>query len=155
VDVVVAAAITAGLRRVKGRVPGGVGGFVAAACVVVVGLAACGDDGSDAGPDGLSAEGRRGAELANDNGCSGCHGSGAVGPRFEGLYGSTVELDDGSTVVADEAYLTRAITDPGAEIVAGFDVRMPENDLGDDDVAALVAYIRELDDGSSTTGGGG
>lgn len=122
--------------------------------IVVIGsFAACGDDDSDSA-EGLSAEARQGAELADDNGCSACHRSGAVGPRWDGLYGSTVELDDGSTVVADESYLTRAITDPGAEIVAGYDVQMPDNDLTDEEVAAVVAYLRELGDGPTTTGGG-
>ena len=98
------------------------GGDAPAGCSSLIGLlAACGDDGGDR-PEGLSAEGQRGAELADDKGCSACHRSGAVGPRWEGLFGSTVELDDGSTVVADEAYLTLAITDPGAQTVAGFDV---------------------------------
>ena len=150
----VAAAITSGPRRVRGCWPGGVGRFVAASCAAVVGFAACGGDSDSDVPDGLSAEGRRGAELADDNGCSACHGSGAVAPPFEGLYGSTVEFDDGSTAVADDAYLTRAITDPGAEVVAGFDVTMPDNDLSDEDVAAIVAYLRDLVAGSSTTGGG-
>ena len=95
-------------------------------------------------PDGLSAEARRGAEIADDSGCSACHRSEAVAPAFEGLYGSTVELDDGSTVVADEEYLTRAITDPGADIVAGYAAAMPDNDLTDDEVASVVAYLREL-----------
>ena len=123
--------------------------------LVLIGLlAACGDDGGDR-PEGLSAEGQRGAELADDKGCSACHRSGAVGPRWEGLFGSRVELDDGSTVVADEAYLTLAITDPGAQTVAGFDLQMPDNDLDDDEVAALVAYIRELGEGTSATGAGG
>ena len=115
-------------------------------------IVACSDGGSDS-LDGLSAEARRGAELADDNGCSACHGSGAVGPRWQGRYGATIELDDGSTVVVDEAYLTRAITDPGADVAAGFDVQMPDNDLSDEEVAAIVAYIGELGDGPATTGG--
>jgi cytochrome c oxidase subunit II len=118
---------------------GAVAGAAAVALTVVSG---CGDD--DDVPAGLSAEARRGVELADDNGCSACHRSGAVGPRWESLYGSMVELDDGSTVVADEEYLTRAITDPGADIVAGFDVEMPDNDLSDEEVASIVAYIREV-----------
>ena len=75
-----------------------------------------------------------------------CHreGGGGIGPDWDGLYGSTVTLDDGSTVVADEAYLTLAITDPDAQLVDGYDVKMPANDLSDDDVAAIVAYIRSL-----------
>jgi cytochrome c oxidase subunit 2 len=118
-------------------------------------LVACGDDDGDQ-PSGLGAAARRGAELADDNGCSACHGAGTVGPSWDGLYGSSVELDDGTTVIADDEYLTRAITDPGAEIVADYDVSMPDNDLDDDEVGAIVAYIRELgsDRPPATTGRG-
>ena len=59
---------------------------------------ACGDD---PGPDDstLSAAGRRGKQVANDNGCAACHstsGSKSTGPTWKGLAGSTVELADGS-----------------------------------------------------------
>jgi cytochrome c oxidase subunit 2 len=117
----------------------------AVALVVAAGVSvsACGDDGT--GPP-LSADAERGREIARSNGCSGCHGSagqGAVGPPFAGLYGSQVELDDGTTVAADAAYLTEAIRDPDATRVAGYPA-MPGNDLDDDEIAAVVAYIREL-----------
>lgn len=112
---------------------------------VVAALAACGDDDGDGdGSAGLSEEARRGAEIADDNGCTACHRSGGAASSFDNLYGSTVELDDGTTVVADDDYLTRSITDPGADVVAGFAVSMPDNDLDDGEVAAVVAYIREL-----------
>jgi cytochrome c oxidase subunit 2 len=58
-------------------------------------------------------------------------------------------LDDGTEVVADEAYIRRSITDPSAQVVAGFNVQMPEIELSDDDVDALVAYITTLGDGST------
>ena len=82
-------------------------------------------------------------------GCAGCHGQdfgGAAGPGWTGLAGSEVELADGTTVVADDDYLTRAITDPGAEVAAGFSIEMPANNLTDDEVAAIVAYINTLAD---------
>ena len=115
-----------------------------ALATLTVALAACGSGGeSSSANDGGAADGR---EIAEDRGCMSCHraGGGGIGPDWEGLAGSTVTLDDGSTVVADEAYITRAITDPGAEIVDGYDVRMPDNNLDDDDVSAIVAYIQSL-----------
>jgi cytochrome c551/c552 len=135
----------------------------AVAATLAAGVAACGSDDSAGDDDGagptvaLSADAERGRELAQDNGCRGCHqaGGGGIGPDFEALYGATVTLDDGSTVVADDAYLTLSITDPGAQIVAGFDVRMPARDMSDDDVASIVAYIRELGtEGAGTEGAG-
>ena len=89
----------------------------------------------------------RGQDVAQSNGCAACHGNsgqGGVGPAWVGLYGSDVELEDGTTVVADDDYLTRAITDPGAEIRADSNVPMPKNRLNDDQVADVVAYIRDL-----------
>jgi cytochrome c oxidase subunit 2 len=120
----------------------------------------CGGDGAATGSadDSVTVEpgdgdADRGEQLASDRGCRSCHqtGGGGLGPSWDGLYGSTVTLDDGTTVLADEAYLVRAITDPGAEWVDGYAIAMPENsDLSDADVADLVAYIRSLADGASS-----
>ena len=95
----------------------------------------------------LSTEGERGRRIANTSGCAACHGadgSGGVGPKFVGLYGSTVTLTDGSTFVADDVYLRRSITDPAAQLVEGYAVIMPISGLSDDDIEDVVAYIREL-----------
>jgi mono/diheme cytochrome c family protein len=65
-----------------------------------------------------------GAELAEENGCTTCHakdGQRLVGPGWGGLYGSTVKLDDGSSVVADDAHLTEKILKPDAKVVAGYE----------------------------------
>jgi cytochrome c oxidase subunit 2 len=106
--------------------------------------AAC---GGARGSDLLSPEAENGRTIANTSGCASCHGadgSGGVGPKFIGLYGSEVTLSDGSTVVAGDAYLLRSITDPGAELVDGYAVNMPISGLGADDIDAVLAYIREL-----------
>ena len=95
----------------------------------------------------MSPEAERGRRIANTSGCASCHGadgSGGVGPELVGLYGSEVTLADGSTVVADDEYVRRAITDPDAELVAGYAVKMPVTGLSDDEVEAVLAYIREL-----------
>ena len=115
-----------------------------------------GDDGRGATPGpALPADAEAGRALARDKGCAACHGGdgqGGIGPAWVGLAGSTVTLDDGSTVVADDAYLTRAIAEPNADIVAGYTIQMPENSLNDAEVAQIVAYIRSLgDDGSPAT----
>ncbi len=110
-------------------------------CVVV--LAACGG-GDDVDLSPAASEGR---QIARDQGCAACHGSdgqGGVGPAWVGLAGSAVELEDGSVVAADSEYLRRSITDPGADLVAGYTTKMPENTLSDPQVDAVVAYIEEL-----------
>ena len=73
--------------------------------------------------------------------------SGRPGPA---RLGTEIELDDGTTVTVDEAYLTRAIADPGAETHAGFAVTMPENRLTDDEIAEVVDYIVALNGAALT-----
>jgi cytochrome c oxidase subunit 2 len=85
--------------------------------------------------------------VSNSNGCASCHGTdgqGGAGPKWVGLAGSDVTLEDGIVVVADDDYLRRAVVDPSAEIVAGYTLKMPENSLGDDEVADVIAYIHDL-----------
>lgn len=103
----------------------------------------------------LSAAAETGHDVARSNGCSACHGAngeGGVASAFVGLYGSEVTLDDGSSVVADEAYIRESIVDPDAQRVAGYDTPMPSNDLDADQVDALVAYITELGSEGRTEG---
>ena len=85
-----------------------------------------------------------GQRIARRAGCAACHGSdgqGGIGPAWDDSLGSEIELTDGTTVVVDEEYLTRAIVDPQAQVRAGFDVTMPTNQLTDEEVAAVVDYI--------------
>ncbi len=81
--------------------------------------------------------------------CIACHsvdGSQMVGPTWLGLYGSEVELDDGTVVIADDAYLAESISDPMKQIVAGYPPAMPPyaGILSDQQIADIVAYIRTL-----------
>ena len=115
----------------------------AVACVLAV-PAAC---GGSAGSKSLSPEAEEGQRIARRAGCAACHGSegqGGIGPAWNDALGSEVQLADGTTVVVDEEYLARSITDPSVQLRAGFDVTMPTNELTDDEVAAIVAYIVEL-----------
>lgn len=115
-------------------------------------VVACGDDddavarGVGEAPAGEPAE-TRGQRLVESEGCLTCHGperAEGFGASFEGLAGSERELDDGSTVVADAAYLRRSIADPQADVVEGFDVPMPEPSLSADEIADIVAYLESL-----------
>jgi cytochrome c oxidase subunit 2 len=49
---------------------------------------------------------------------------------------------DGSTALVDEAYLKDFIRNPKARAVKGFAQVMPQIELTDEELAALVAYIR-------------
>jgi cytochrome c oxidase subunit 2 len=105
---------------------------------------------------GEAPEVTKGRALAVQFKCLTCHtitgDDNATGPTFKGLAGRTVTLIDGSTVVADDAYLRESILDPNAKIVAGYlpstmlavtrdyaaDLAQPGN------VDALIAYIKSL-----------
>lgn len=90
-----------------------------------------------------------GAKIYKEKGCNACHsldGSKVVGPSFKGIFGHSVELQDGSTVDVDENYIRQSILEPQAQIVKGFAPVMPsfKGILSDEDVTALVAYIKTL-----------
>lgn len=120
-------------------------GLVAAASFAALTGAACAQ--SETVDLDLTAAGERGQQVAVANGCQACHGgnwNGGVGPALVGLAGSTVTLDDDTTVVADSAYLSTAISDPAAQKTKGFTVVMPVNKLTADQVADIVTFIEEL-----------
>lgn len=114
-------------------------------------LVGCGDGTSTTGggltAGSLSAEAERGQRIALESGCAACHGSawqGGAGPALAGLAGTTVTLDDGTTVVADRDYLVRAVVDPTAEQSGSFSMKMPPNQLTDQEVADVVAFIEAI-----------
>jgi cytochrome c oxidase subunit 2 len=98
---------------------------------------------------GTSSSPEAGQNLAVLKGCSACHSVDEIpkiGPTWVGLYGSQVELDDGTFVTADESYLIEAIEKPGAKIVKGYSKgSMPAISLTTDERNALVAYIKSLE----------
>ena len=82
--------------------------------------------------------------------CAACHQSSELGPgpSLVGIYNESVTLEDGSTILADEAYLRRSILDSQAEIVAGYPHIMPKFDgqISEAEMDVLVEYIQSLDD---------
>jgi cytochrome c oxidase subunit 2 len=94
---------------------------------------------------------REGEALFARFGCGVCHApqSRIHAPKLAGLYRSTVVLDGGAHVAADEAYLRTAILEPRAQIVAGYEPIMPSYGTfaSRSDVDALVAYIETLKKG--------
>ena len=92
---------------------------------------------------------KRGQTLYQESGCKACHsldGAKGVGPTWKGVFGSSVPLADGTSVTADEAYLTESIKLPGAKTVNGFSANaMPSfSYLTDGQVADLVEFIKTL-----------
>ena len=91
----------------------------------------------------------RGTELYTQHSCVACHSTdgtleGKLGPTFKGLYGSVRTLEDGTQVVADEAYLRESLLDPAAKIAEGYEVAMAsyQGVLNEEDVTSLILFIK-------------
>src|SRR5262249_58597710 len=111
-------------------------------------LADCGHGPGSCGRADLVKLGR---EVAERRACVACHtldGQRHVGPTFSRLYMSMVPLTNGQTVIADDAYLTRSMMEPNADIVAGFTSVMPtyQGSLTAPEAAAIVDLIKSLRD---------
>jgi cytochrome c oxidase subunit 2 len=104
--------------------------------------------------DGAGSVTEAGGQLFEQLGCATCHRQvpGALGPSLTRVFGSTVELHDGRTVVADEAYLRESIVDPRAKLVKGYQPVMPtfQGLVGEEGLMQLVAYIKSLAAGQGT-----
>ncbi|MFN3648755.1 MAG: cytochrome c oxidase subunit II [Armatimonadota bacterium] len=113
---------------------------------------------------------QQGEALFMKYGCSGCHGPNANvrAPALEGIFGKAIPVQipragtpleqvEATTRIADTRYLHDAIVLPEQEVAAGYRPIMPSyrNQLSEEQVFQLVAYIRSLSDrrpaGSETT----
>lgn len=87
----------------------------------------------------------RGRQLAQSKACAGCHtidGSPAVGPTWKGLFGKQEDLEGGGTVQVDDAFLREFIRNPQSRDIKGFPNVMPPIPLTDEELEALVDYIK-------------
>jgi cytochrome c oxidase subunit II len=89
-----------------------------------------------------------GEKLFTEKACNTCHVGAGVGraPSLNGVYGAKILLADGSTVIADEAYIRESMLQPNAKIVAGYQPVMPtfQGQLTEEQILALTAYIKSL-----------
>ncbi|MBV9766989.1 MAG: cytochrome c oxidase subunit II [Acidobacteriaceae bacterium] len=102
---------------------------------------------SGGGTQGTLAE--QGQALFQQFGCATCHLLDQQGrcPILRGLYNKPVQLNDGTTVIANDAYLRESILDPNAKIVAGFEPNVMPNFKGqvtEENVIQLIAFIKSL-----------
>jgi len=93
---------------------------------------------------------QQGETLFGQYGCASCHlldQAGGRCPNLRGVYGSRIQLANGSTVLADDAYIRESILNPNAKIVAGFkqDV-MPsfQGQISEEALLQLIVYIKSL-----------
>jgi cytochrome c oxidase subunit II len=89
-----------------------------------------------------------GQKLFQDLACITCHTGDATarGPQLTNLYNSTVRLQDGSSVTADDSYIRESIVNPRAKVVAGFQPIMPtfQGLVTEEQLLQLIAYVRSL-----------
>ncbi len=97
-----------------------------------------------------------GGKLFEQLQCATCHQGAATpaatqagaqrGPALENLYMKPVALADGSTVIADDAYLRESILRPATKVVAGYQPIMPpfEGQIDEEGVLHLIAYIKSI-----------
>ena len=90
-----------------------------------------------------------GKMIYKKNACYTCHstdGSKIIGPSFKGIWGSTMEHTDGSTVVVDENYILESINQPQKKIVSGYQSVMPsyKGILRDREIQGVIEYIKLL-----------
>jgi len=95
----------------------------------------------------LSASAQEGKTLYDTNGCASCHGSngvGGVGPALAGIAGTNIAVSNGSSVLADRAYLVESILQPEAQLVDGYNIKMPQNQLTATQADLVAQFIEEL-----------
>lgn len=102
---------------------------------------------------------RQGELAAAQLGCLRCHsldGSPHLGPTWAGLYGSTVPIAQGGTVIVDEAYITESMMDPLVKLHVGFSPIMPtyQGLARPAETAAIIELIKSLRFVRVPTGGG-
>ena len=89
-----------------------------------------------------------GEKLFTTLACITCHktDSSGRGPILAGVFGSTVDLQDGRQVVADENYLRESIMNPQAKVVRSYQPIMPtfQGTVSEENLLQLIAYIKTL-----------
>jgi mono/diheme cytochrome c family protein len=100
-------------------------------------------------PESPPAAVERGRRLTEAFGCIACHstdGSLRAGPTWKGLYGQRVDLANGSSTTADEAYLRAHLRPHPAAMVRGFAGGMPDYTglISEPQASDLVDYIKTL-----------
>ncbi len=87
--------------------------------------------------------------------CDNCHGAEDTlhAPSLYGIYNKRRVFADGTSAIADEAYLRDSITRPYDHVTAGYGQTMPvyQGQLSEEDLINLVAYIKVIGTGQANT----
>jgi cytochrome c oxidase subunit 2 len=91
---------------------------------------------------------QNGERLFASLGCNSCHSGEATarGPNLAQVYGSRLQLADGSYVTANDAFLRETILNPSTRAMAGYAPIMPtyQGQVSEEGLIDLVEYIKNL-----------
>ncbi len=94
-----------------------------------------------------------GKRIMQNIGCFACHsldGTKLVGPSFKGIWGAEHTVVTGKEtrkITVDEAYITRSIYDPNADVVEGFMKGLMvsyQGQLSEEDIANIIEYLKTV-----------
>lgn len=105
-----------------------------------------------AAPDPATDPVAAGRAVFERQGCNVCHldSMSQIAPALRGVAGSMQTMADGRLVLADDAYLRRAILEPHAEVVKGYAPAMPPyaGRLTDQELELLLVYLKSIGSGA-------
>ncbi len=91
---------------------------------------------------------QNGERLFASMGCNACHNGTAAarGPSLAGVYGSKLQLTNGSQVLVNDAYLRDSILNPSQHVTAGYAPIMPtyQGQISEEGLIDLVEYVKTL-----------
>ena len=91
---------------------------------------------------------QNGERLFTSLGCASCHSGNADshGPSLAEVYGSKLQMANGSFVTVDDGFLRDTILNPSMHPVAGYAPIMPtyQGQISEDGLISLVEYIKNL-----------
>jgi len=91
---------------------------------------------------------QNGERLFASLSCNACHNGrpDSRGPSLANVFGSRLAMANGSSTLADEAFLREAILNPSEHVMQGYSPIMPtyQGQISEDGVIALVEYIKNL-----------
>jgi len=91
---------------------------------------------------------QNGERIFASMGCNACHSGNpaARGPNLAGVYGSKIQLANGSVQLADEAFIRDTILNPSQHLPAGYAPIMPtyKGQISEDGLIDLVEYLKQL-----------
>lgn len=99
----------------------------------------------------LSELAAKGKELYTTKICITCHQvslndppRAIQAPSHIGIYGRVTELQDGTMVTVDDAYIIESIKTPLAKVAKGYQPIMPPMPMTDDEIKAIIEYLKTL-----------